>query len=455
MKKSIDMTQGTPWRLIISFAIPIVLGSILQQIYNITDTAIVGRFLGINALAAVSANSSITWFINSFSLGITHGLVVITSQRYGAKDTKGVKDSLALSIVVCAVMALILTIIACIFTDELLRLVNVPENIFTDTYQYTITIFSGLTATIFYNFFASALRAIGDSKTPVIILAISSIINLILDIVFIKYLHMGVLGAALATVIATFFSCIVCCLLAFKKHPIVRLTKENWRINPRYLWAHIKLGLPMALQFSVTSIGNIISSSSYINTLGPTALAAFSTASKVELIPAQMLSAIGATSSTFTAQNKGADNYERIKSGVKSASIIMIIIAVIGSVFMLASSDLFVRLIVGKNQYEQERLVFRYIVALCPTLFTLGTIHVYRNALQGMGQAFMPFIIGIFELVTRVISAAVFIPMLGFDGAGVSYNLTLLTPAVCLFVTYIVYMRKNYKTAFKTQKESA
>ncbi len=452
MKKSIDMTQGTPWRLIISFAIPIVIGSLLQQVYNITDTAIVGRFLGINALAAVSANGSITWFINSFSLGITHGLVVITSQRCGAKDEKGVKDSLALSIVVCAVMALLLTAIACTFTDELLKLVNVPENIFTDTYEYTITIFAGLLATIFYNFFASALRAIGDSKTPVIILAISAIINLTLDVVFIKYFHTGVFGAAFATVIATFLSCIACFIIAFKKHPIVRLKKENWRIDPRYLLAHIKMGLPMALQFSVTSIGNIISSS-YINTLGPTALAAFSTAGKVELVPAQVLSALGATTSTFSAQNRGAGKIERIKSGVKSASFIMLTVAAIGSIFMLLTSDLFVNLIVGKNEFEQQKLVFRYVIALCPSIFLLGTIHIFRNALQGMGQTFIPFIIGIFEFITRAVSASIFIPMLGFDGAGVSYNLTLLTPALFLFVTYIVYMRKHHGTAFKVKKE--
>ncbi len=454
MRKNIDMTEGTPWKLIISFVIPIVIGSLLQQVYNVTDTAIVGRFLGINALAAVSANASITWFINSFSLGITHGLIVITSQRYGAKDDKGVKDSLALSIVVCAVMALFLTVIACTFTDELLRLVNVPENIFTDTYQYTITIFAGLIATIFYNFFASALRAIGDSKTPVIILIISAIINLTLDIVFIKYFHTGVFGAALATIIATFLSCITCCIIAFKKHPIVRLKKENWRINPRYLLAHIKLGIPMALQFSVTSVGNIISSS-FINTLGPTALAAFSTAGKIDLIPAQVLSALGATTSTFAAQNRGAGNVERIKSGVKSATFIMLIVAIIGSIFMLLTSDLFVDLIVGKNEFEQQRLVFRYVIALCPALFLLGTIHIFRNALQGMGQAFLPFIIGIFEFITRAVSASIFIPMLGFDGAGVSYNLTLLTPALFLFVTYTVYMRKHHGTAFTAQKESA
>lgn len=452
MKKSIDMTQGTPWRLIISFAIPIVLGSLFQQVYNITDTAIVGQFLGIDSLAAVSSTASLTWMITSFSLGITHGLVIITSQRYGAKDERGVRDSVALSLVICGVMSVLMTVIACTLADYLLRLINVPKEIFNDSYQYLITIYAGLTATIFYNYFASVLRAIGDSTTPLFILIISAILNLIMDIVFIKYFETGVYGAALATVIATFISCITCAIYALKKHPILRLKKENLHINPRYLWAHIKLGLPMALQFTVTSIGNVISSS-YVNTLGTTALAAFSTAGKVELIPAQVLSSLGATTSTFTAQNKGAGNIERIKSGIKSAALIMIMVSTIGALFMLLTSDLFVRLIVGKNQLEQERLVFRYVIALCPASLFLGTIHIFRNALQGMGQALLPFIIGIFEMIARVASAAIFIPMLGFDGAGISYNLTLLTPALFLFITYIVYMRKHHGTAFKTKKE--
>lgn len=454
MKKSIDMTNGVPWRLMIPFAIPIFLSGLIEQLYGLADTAIVGRFLGVEALASISCTGSISSLLFGLIFGMSNGLVVIVSQRFGAKDERGIKDSVAISICVCTVLTITLSVLGCVFAGSLLNFINVPDNIIDNAHAYLLTIFIGSIATVIYTLFASILRAVGDSKTPLVILIISAILNVLLNIIFIAGFKMGVVGAGIATIISKIVACVYCVIYTKKNFPILNITKENFRINPGYLRAHIKLALPMALQYSVYQFGGTITAS-FINTLGSTALASFSAAGYVSYLPVNILSAIASANSTFVAQNMGAAKYGRIKSGVKTVTVMISIVAVFGAIFAILTSDIFVHIIVGKGHPEIENYVLRYIITICPTFFTQGMIYAYRSPLVSMGQTLLPFIYGFIELAARVATAATLIPAIGFDGAGLSLNASMLTMATLSFITYIVYMRKHHGTAFKTQKESA
>lgn len=454
MKRNIDMTEGTPWKQMVAFAIPMIFTGLIDMFYSMADTAIVGRFVGVDALAAISCTGSLSGLIFNFAFGLIGGLVVITSQRYGAKDELGVRDSIGTSIIICVAFSVILTVLGCIFAMPLLNLINVPLNIIEDSYRYIITIYIGSTATVISCLFTSILRAIGDSKTPLLILILSSILNIVLNIVFVCWLKTGVLGAGIATVISKVVSCVVCGIYATRKFPLLRLSKENFRIKPRYLMAHIKLGTPMGLQSSIYTIGCMITNS-YINPLGATILASISTAGYVRLLPNQIINSVSRASSTFTAQNKGAAKYDRIRTGIKTATYIVLSGTVIGSVFSILTSDLFVNLIVGTGEPEVKKYTLEYTIMMCPVTLATGLIYIYRGALISMGQSFLPFIYGFLELAAQVSTAAIFIPKIGFVGAALSQNAALFTTAILSFVTYIIYMRKHYGTAFKTQKESA
>ncbi len=454
MKKNIDMTQGVPWKQMVAFAIPMMLTGLIDMLYSMADTTIVGRFVGVDALAAVSCTGVLSSLIFNFAFGLIGGLVVITSQRFGAKDELGVRDSIATSITICVVFSLVLTVLGCIFARSLLDLINVPQNIIEDAYKYVMTIYIGSTATVISCLFTSVLRAIGDSKTPLLILILSAIMNIFLNIILVCWLKMGVLGAGIATVISKVIACIVCAIYATKNFPLLRLTKENFRVKKRFLLAHIKLGTPMGLQSSIYTIGCMITNS-YINPLGATILASISTAGYVRLLPNQITNSVSRASSTFTAQNMGAANFDRIRTGIKTATKITIVGAIIGSIFSILTSDIIVNIIVGSGEPEVKKYTLEYTIMMCPVTLATGLIFVYRGSLISMGKSFLPFIYGFLELAAQISTAAIFIPKIGFVGAALSQNAAMFTTAILSFVTYVFYMRKHYGTAFKTQKESA
>ena len=310
-----DMTTGSPVKLILFFSIPLLIGNIFQQFYSMVDTIIVGRFLGVKALAAVGSTGSMSFLILGFVLGLCSGFSVLISQKFGANDNEGLREAVASSIILSVIMAIIITIISIFTAKPLLHLMNTPNDIINDSYSYIVVIYAGTTAAFFYNMISSILRALGDSKTPLYFLIVSSILNIILDLVFIINFKMGVAGAAYATVIAQGVAGLLCLIYTSKKFSMLKLEKKHFIAGTKHFVNHLKIGIPMALQFSITALGVIILQAA-INAFGSNVVAAHTAASKVEQLVMQPSITFGVTMATYCAQNLGAGNIERIKEGV-------------------------------------------------------------------------------------------------------------------------------------------
>ena len=323
MAKVKDLTTGSPIKLMLLYALPVLAGNICQQIYNFADTIIVGQKHGENALAAVGTTGSMYFLVNGFVIGITSGFAVHVSQRFGAKDYDGMRNSVFNAVFLWGLITVIITALAMIFSKPMLRLINTPDDIIDDAQRYILTIYAGILAPMLYNAASCILRAVGDSKTPLYFLMVSAVLNIGMDLFFIVVLKMGVFGAALATVIAQFISGVACTAYMIVKFPILRITKADMHINGSIIKTHLTIGLPMAFQFSITAIGTIVLQGA-INKFGATRIAAYTAASKTEQLVTQIAGASGVTTANFVGQNIGAGRYDRIKKGVRAWSFVTI-----------------------------------------------------------------------------------------------------------------------------------
>ena len=281
-----DMTQGKPLSIILKFTLPLLVGNIFQQFYNMADTIIVGRFVGANALAAVGSTGTVMFLIIGFAQGITAGFTILTSQRYGAKDEKAVRASVANGILLSVLVAILITVVGLSTMKPLLLLMNTPEDIFADAYTYSMLICSGVVACIFYNLFSSLLRAIGNSKVPLFFLVFSACLNVVLDLLLILCFHMGVAGAAIATNISQGVSAVLCLIYIYKNVPVLCPERTQWRLSASDTAYQMRMGIPMALQFSITAIGTILVQAA-LNLLGSTVVASYSVSCKVEQLVTQ------------------------------------------------------------------------------------------------------------------------------------------------------------------------
>ena len=399
-----DMTTGNPVKLILLFSIPLLIGNIFQQFYSMVDTIIVGRFVGVEALAAVGTTGSMVFLVNGFVMGLTSGFAVLISQKYGAKDEAGVKKAVASSITLSIIATIIVTFISVISAKPLLTLMNTPSNIMKDASTYIIILYAGNVAIIFYNMMAAILRALGDSKTPLYFLIVSSVLNIILDLVLIINFKMGVAGAAYATVVSQGVSALLCVIYTYKKYKILRLKKEDFKVKKKYYRRHLKVGIPMALQFSITAIG-IMTVQSAINIFGSTVIASYAASSKVLQLVMQPATTLGVTMATYCGQNIGAKRYDRIKLGVKKCVQISIITSLISAMVLIFLGKYFVMMFVSNP--DAEILSYAQQVLNISAIFfiPLGLIFVYRNALQGIGDSFIPMMAGVYELVARAVVA--------------------------------------------------
>lgn len=437
-----DMTKGTPWKLLLFFSIPLLIGNIFQQLYNMADTVIVGRTLGVQALAAVGATGCISFLIIGFVQGITSGFAVITAQRFGAGDDEGVRRSVATSIILSIFVTVIVTAVSVPAAKPMLQLMNTPEDILNDSHSYISVIFAGTAAPVFFNLFSSILRSLGDSKTPLVFLVAASIINIILDFVLILRFNMGVAGAAYATVASQLLSGFMCLIYSVKRFPILRLKRGDWKFSLRFAWSHLRIGLPMAFQFSVTAIGVMILQSA-LNSLGSTAVAAYTAASKIDQLSTQPLVSYGVAMATFAAQNYGAGKPGRIRRGVSSCSIIAVISGILGCILVLVFCPLLVELFVGSGQDQVMSMVNTYLHINAVCYFILGLLFVFRNVLQGIGRSIVPFFAGVFELVTRSVIAFTLLNAFGFTSICVAGPAAWLSAALPLFIAYVYNLRKN------------
>ncbi|MGL5381002.1 MATE family efflux transporter [Clostridium sp.] len=436
-----DMTTGSPVKLILTFSIPLLIGNIFQQFYSMVDTIIVGRFLGVQALAAVGATGSLSFLVIGFIIGLTGGFSVLVAQRFGANDDEGLKKAVANSIILSAIMTVIITVLSVLLAKPLLTLMNTPADIINDATSYIKIIYGGSVAAIFYNMISSILRSVGDSKTPLYFLIISSILNIILDIVFIVNFSMGVAGAAYATVVSQGLSAILCLIYVYKKFPILKLEKKHWKIKKSYISRQLRIGIPMALQFSITAMGVMVLQAA-LNIFGSTVIAAYTAASKVEQLLMQPSITFGVTMATYSAQNLGAGKIHRIKEGVKKCTIICIVTSIIASIIMILFGGSFTKLFLSDSDPSVIAYARQYLNTVSLFFIPLGLIFIYRNTLQGIGESFIPMMAGVAELVARAIVAFTLPALIGFTGICLAGPFAWLAAAIPLGIAYFIKINK-------------
>ncbi|MBO5336162.1 MAG: MATE family efflux transporter [Lachnospiraceae bacterium] len=437
----LDMTKGKPAGLIVKFIIPIIIGNIFQQMYSMVDTIIVGRFVGVDALAAVGATGSITFLILGFTQGMTTGFTVLTAQRFGAGDREGMQKSIGSAAVLSVIVTIVMTIISMCGMDWLLTVMNTPDNIYDMTKSYIMIICAGICCNVLYNLLASILRAIGNSVVPLVLLLISSVTNIVLDYVLIVYGNMGVAGAAYATIISQGLSGVLCLIYIMKAVPTLHVEWRHYKLEEQCVRNQLSVGIPMALQFSITAIGTILVQTA-LNLLGSTVVASYSVSCKVEQLVTQPFAAMGVTMATYCAQNRGINDLNRIQKGVKVANIMSGIYAVIifGVVYQILPYA--IRLFIT----EDIELVYGYAktyIIICGVFFIpLGMIFIFRNALQGCGFGFMPMMGGVVELVSRCVAAFVAAKLLSYEGVCLANASAWLTAGIFLWIAYRVLMKK-------------
>lgn len=436
-----DLTNGKPMKLILAFTLPILIGNIIQQFYSVVDSIIVGRFIGVNALAAVGSTGSLTFLVIGWIMGMTGGFAILVAQRFGASDTKGVKHFIAMSLQLCTIMAIVMTVGLLFGNRWILTIMNTPNEIFDDTYQYIRIIYAGLGATIAYNILSAILRALGDSRTPLYFLVISSVVNIGLDLLFVGFLDMGVSGAGYATIISQFVSAILCFIFMTRKYTFLKLNKEDMHFSRRSAKKLLSMGIPMGMQFSITAIGTMIVQVA-LNGLGPIYIAAFTACSKIQNIVTQPFPSLGASMATFVGQNTGAGRMDRVKEGVKADVILTIFASVICMALILLFGDMMIRAFVKEDVemvLKNARIFFMLVVGFYPML---GMIFVYRNTLQGLGYGFVPMLGGIFELIARIIVISLLAKPYGFVGICWAHPVAWVSALIPLIPVYYFRMKK-------------
>lgn len=443
--KTCDMTQGNPMRLLLLFAIPVLAGNVFQQFYNMVDSIIVGKFVGVDALAAVGSTGSLMFLIIGFSMGLTVGYSMIISQRFGAGDEEGVRKAVALSIVLSLVIGIFITILGVLVARPLLVLMQSPPETLEDATTYLTMMFVGVLASVYYNLFSSVLRALGDARTPLYFLILSSLLNVVLDLVFVICFHWGVFGVALATVLAQLFSAIVSGIYMFTRLPILRLSREDFRWDPFMVRELVRMGLPAAFQNSVISLGVLVLQV-VVNTMGAQSMAAYTSATKIHQVASQTMMSVGVAIGTFVGQNKGAERYERIRIGVRCGLVLTTVIGIIGCIVMHLFSKPLVSLFVSAGETEVLNISSLHLHTISYFYILLGGLFVYRYALQGMGNAMIPMFSSFMEIVVRVPICLLFYGVIhaGYVSVPIADSLTwTFTFAFLCFFFYRVYRQEK------------
>lgn len=436
-----DMTEGKPIKLIFRFFIPLILGNLFQQLYNMVDSAIVGKFVGVNALAGVGATSSINFLILGFAIGICGGFGIMFGQKFGAKDYKGMRRYIANAYYLVAIISLILTPLTVFSCRKVLVLMDTPAEIIEDAYQYIVVIFSGICVTMLYNTVSAILRAIGDSKTPLYALIGSSFINIVLDFVFVVGFRMGTMGAGIATVIAQAVSGIVCLWYMYRKYEILRFKKGEASFEGLKIIQLLGLGIPMALQFSITAIGTILLQAA-VNGLGAAAVAAMTTGSKISMVFSGALEMLGMAMATYCSQNMGARKYDRIREGVRAGVILSMAscAVIITAILLLGRSVTLLFLDADQTEIIKNTLVYIRSNAVCYPF--LGLLFILRNALQGMGYSAISMLAGISELVGRVFVIFLCVPTFGYIACCLAGPAAWLMADIILIFSYLYAKKK-------------
>ena len=443
-----DMTKGSPFTLILGFALPMLIGLLFQQFYSMVDTIIVGKYLGVKALAAVGSTGSLNFMIIGFCIGVCSGFAIPVAQRFGAGDYRGLRKYTANAAWLSLVFSIVMAVIVCVLCRPILEWMKTPEDIIDQAFGYIFVIFAGIPATYLYNMTAGIIRSLGDSKTPVYFLLLSSVLNIALDLFTIVVLKMGVAGAAYATVISQAVSGLLC-LLYMKKHfEILKMEKE---IDRHLIGRLCGMGIPMGLQYSITAIGSVILQAS-VNTLGSMAVAAVAAGSKVTLFFCCPFDALGGTMATYAGQNVGAGKLDRIKAGLKSSSIIGCIYAVIAFLILVFFSDKIALLFMDAGETETIRQVSMFLIANSAFYIPLVFVNVVRFTIQGMGYSTFAILAGVFEMAARGLAGLVLVPAFGYIAACFGSPLAWIFADIFLFPAFF-HCLKTMKRELKEAKQ--
>ena len=437
--KSIDLLSSPIVSSLLTFALPILISNALQQFYNAADTTIVGNFLGFNSLAAIGATSAIYELIVGFAIGIANGMGIVVARHFGAGDIEKIKKAVAGSIVIGSVLSLAVMLVGGVWLYGLLRLVHIPENIIDEAYSYIYIIMIFFFLTFFYNWSASMLRAIGNSLTPLLILLVTSVINIGLDILFITRFNSGIKGAAIATVISQAISALLCIVYMYIKADILIPKLKHFKYN-YYVYADLSTqGFAMGFMSSIVSIGTVILQTA-VNGMGVTIIAAQTTGRRIMFFLMMPMSSLATALTTFVSQNFGAGNKSRIKSAVKYANIINTIWSIISVVFVYTLSIPLIRFISGSYDKELIANAKLYIAMAAPFFWALGILFDLRNALQGMDRKIEPLISSCIELICKIAFVLFVIPRVGYTG--VVLTEPLIWVVMVLQLAYSFYIRK-------------
>lgn len=448
-----DMTKGSPLKHILLFSVPLLIGNVFQQLYNIADLVIVGRTLGVESFAAVGAVAPLFFLITFIIVGLTNGFAVVTGQRFGAKDIKGVRNSVVISTILSVIVTFIFSSIFALSMNYILKWMNVPDNIYHNAFWYVEIIIIGLIATTMYNMLASIIRALGDSKTPLYFLIIASLINIILALIFIIVFHMGVPGSAIAVILSQGISVILCTIFIKYKFPILRIHRNEWFIKfdkdfYDSAYEHLKIGVPMAVQFSILGI-SILIIQSVCNSFGSNVIAAMTAALRIEQIATLPMMSFGVALAAYVAQNFGARKFKRIRLGVIKTSTINIVLSIVMAFVMRFWGTNIIGAFIGTATKEIINIAHSYLLISTIFYFFLGQIFIYRNALQGMGETVFPLLSSIAELVMRAFTAVYLAIKFGYIGMFYAGSIAWVSASTVLFLGYlysikhIIYKVKN------------
>ena len=441
-----DLTSGSPMQLILSFMLPLLFGLLFQQFYSMVDTVVVGKFLGVDALAGVGSTGSVNFLVLGLCNGVCAGFAIPVAQKFGQKDFDGLRRFVGNMIWLGSIIALVVTVVTTTLCGQILHWMGNPEETFSYAYDYIWVIFLGIPATMLYNLLSGIIRSLGDSRTPLVFLILSSLLNVVLDVAFILGMNMGVAGAGWATLLSQLISGLLCLAFMVKRFPILHLSRDDLQLRWIYARHLLNMGLPMGLQYSITAIGSILLQTA-VNALGANAMAAVTAGSKVYMLCACPYDAIGTTAATFAGQNLGAGKPERVHQGVRDCALLGVVYAVVifaamyfwggklNMLFLDTKDAAAVETIGGMSQ----QFLMTNIAFYVPLLF----VNLLRFTIQGLGYSEFAVLAGVFEMIARGVFGLCLVPWLGFPAVCFASPAAWVLADLFLFPAYCHCMKKR------------
>ena len=434
-----NLTEGSPAKLIIGFAIPMFLGMLFQQFYSMVDTMIVGKFLGLKPLAGVGSTGSLNFMVIGFCIGVCNGFAIPVAQKFGAKDDSALRRFVANATWLCIGFAAVMTIAASVFCRDILLFLRTPQNVFQYAYWYMLIIFLGIPCTFLYNFLAALIHSLGDSRTPVVFLAISSVLNIVLDLVFILVFHWGVIGAALATVLSQGISGVCCLFYVGRTFPILHGNRSEWKVQPRYMVRLCTIGIPMGLQYSITAIGTLVIQAA-VNGFGATVMAG-----RLGNFLSCPIEALGQTMAPYVGQNVGAGKLKRVSKGLKAASLMGFCVSAVLLVIVVLFGRRMSVLFLDAGEVEAMGYAYQYMTVTAAGYCLLTLVNTVRFTIQGMGFSGIAILAGVFEMVARTLAGTLLVAVAGYFGICMANTLAWIFADAFLIPAFFLCRRRLEK----------